>query len=679
MSVSPQEASSSPLLEVSNLKTHFSVGDGVIAKAVDGVSFSVKAGRTLAIVGESGCGKSQTAFSIIRLLESNGFHPGDGKVMFKGEDLLGKTEEEMQSIRGNKVSMIFQEPMASLNPLYRVSNQLSEPLIQHQGLSKKEARQRCIELLRLVGIPAPESRVDNHPHEMSGGMRQRVMIAMALACKPALLVADEPTTALDVTTQAQILRLIQDLQRETNMGTILITHDMGVVNQMADDVCIMYAGKVVEFGSRDEIFNNMQHPYTRRLLESIPGGADLKHKLHTIPGLVPSATSFPDVGCRFAGRCVEALPECTTTTPQHIVCGDSEGHRAACLLLEKEVDRSDASKKVPRVEKPEGGEVLVDIQGLKTHFPVKKGLLQRTVNHVRAVDGLDLRIRRGETLALVGESGCGKTTVGQSLLRLIEEAEGKVVFLGNDILSLSKKELKKLRKHMQLVFQDPIGSLSPRMRVSEIIAEGLLVHQPEINPVERKKRVDEVLSLVGLSPEVSNRFPHEFSGGQRQRIALARALILEPEFLILDEPTSALDVSVQAQILNLLEEIQIKRNLAYLFITHDLGVVEYLADHIAVMYLGRIVEQSKCEELFRQPKHPYTRVLLDAVPAISEERKPFAMIEGDVPSPLDPPSGCHFHPRCPKAKESCKSEYPPLKEHGGGRVACHYVEDDSDE
>lgn len=661
-----------PLLEVQNLKTHFRVDEGVVAKAVDGVNFTVREGRTLAIVGESGSGKSQTAFSIIRLLESNGYHPGESRILFKGSNLLDKSEEEMQKVRGNEISMIFQEPMSSLNPLYRVSNQLSEPLIQHQGMNKHEAYERSIELLRLVGIPAPESRVNNFPHEMSGGMRQRVMIAMALACKPTLLVADEPTTALDVTTQAQILRLMQDLQRETAMGVILITHDMGVVNQMADDVCIMYAGQVVEFGTREDIFSNMQHPYTRRLLESIPNSADLGHKLHTIPGLVPSATAFPEVGCRFAGRCVEALPECERRSPVSVECDDRQYHRASCLLLEGQYDRSEAAKKVPRIEKGEEGDLLVDVEDLRTHFPVKKGLLQRTVNHVKAVDGVNLKLRRGETLALVGESGCGKTTVGQSLLRLLEEATGKVVFMGEEILSLPRKGLKKLRKNMQLVFQDPIGSLSPRMKVSEIVAEGLLVHNPEITKEERKARVDDVLTLVGLSPEVSNRFPHEFSGGQRQRIALARALILEPEFLILDEPTSALDVSVQAQILNLLEEIQVKRNLAYLFITHDLGVVEYLADRIAVMYLGRVVEESECAELFAKPKHPYTRALLDAVPNISEEKRVFDMIEGDVPSPLNPPSGCHFHPRCPKAEDRCRQEYPALLEENGVKVACHF-------
>ena len=662
----------SPLLEVKDLKTHFHVDDGVVAKAVDGVSFSVRAGRTLAIVGESGCGKSQTAFSIIRLLEKNGFHPEGGSIQFNGEDLLAKSEKEMQKIRGNHISMIFQEPMASLNPLYRISTQLSEPLRQHQGMSRKEAYKRGIELLRLVGIPAPESRIDNYPHEMSGGMKQRVMIAMALACKPTLLVADEPTTALDVTTQAQILRLMKELQRETNMGTILITHDMGVVNQMADDVCIMYAGQVVEFGTREDIFSNMQHPYTRRLLESIPNSSDVGHKLHTIPGLVPSATDFPEVGCRFVDRCVEALEKCKTDCPGDFPCGDSPVHRASCHLLHCDQDRSEAAHKVPRPAKPEEGEVLVDISQLHTHFPVKRGLLQRTVNHVRAVDGVDLTIRRGETIALVGESGCGKTTVGQSILRMIAEAKGKVLFQGEDILAMTRKELKPLRKHMQLVFQDPIGSLSPRMKVGEIVAEGLIVHNPEIRPAERKKRVDNVLSIVGLSPEVSRRYPHEFSGGQRQRIALARALILEPEFLILDEPTSALDVSVQAQILNLLEEVQIKRNLAYLFITHDLGVVQYLADTVAVMYLGRIVEQSTCEELFRQPKHPYTRALLDAVPRVDTEKGEFIKIKGDVPSPLDPPEGCHFHPRCPKAEAICKTTYPPLEEEGDVRVACHF-------
>jgi len=662
---------SPPLLQVKNLKTHFTVDDGVVAKAVDGVDFSVHAGRTLAIVGESGCGKSQTAFSIIRLLERNGFHPDGSSILFNGAELLGKTEEEMQHIRGNQISMIFQEPMASLNPLYRVSNQLSEPLRQHQGMSAPAAYQRAIELLRQVGIPAPESRVDNYPHEMSGGMKQRVMIAMPLACRPALLVADEPTTALDVTTQAQILGLMQKLQKEINMGIILITHDMGVVNQLADEVCIMYAGQVVEYGTREDVFSNMQHPYTRRLLESIPSSSDISHKLHTIPGLVPSATAFPETGCRFADRCVEALDKCKTETPGDISCGTSDIHRAACHLLHATCDRSAAAHKDTRPEKPENGELLVEVANLHTHFPVKRGLLQRTVNHVRAVDGVDLRIRRGETIALVGESGCGKTTVGQSILRLIEEATGDVLFRGVNVLSRPRKELKGLRKHMQLVFQDPIGSLSPRMKVGQIVAEGLLVHAREVPRYERKKRVDDVLSLVGLSPEVSNRYPHEFSGGQRQRIALARALILEPEFLILDEPTSALDVSVQAQILNLLEKIQIKRNLAYLFITHDLGVVQYLADRVAVMYLGRIVEQATCEELFRNPRHPYTRALLDAVPRVGIHKSEFSRIEGDVPSPLDPPTGSHFLPRCPLAKDVCKTTYPPLEEADGRKVACH--------
>jgi len=666
------------LLEIDDLRTHFRVDDGVCARAVDGISFGVEAGRTVAVVGESGCGKSQTAFSIMRLLEGNGFHPEGSRIRFDGEDLLAKTEEEMQKIRGNRIAMIFQEPMASLNPLYRVSSQLSEPLRLHQFMSKKDAYARAIELLRHVGIPAPESRVDNFPHEMSGGMKQRVMIAMALACKPKLLIADEPTTALDVTIQAQILRLMQDLQTETNMAILLITHDLGVVNQLADDVCVMYAGRVVEFGTRDEVFSNMQHPYTRRLLESIPNSADVKHKLHTIPGLVPSATEFADEGCRFYGRCSERLPKCEHETPIASSCNASGKHQAFCHLLaaDANVDRSSATVKEPRPEKTQDDETLVEIKNLHTHFPVKRGLLQRVVNHVRAVDGVSISLRRGEALALVGESGCGKTTVGHSILRLLDEAKGTVMFNGSDVLAMPKKQLKGLRKEMQLVFQDPLSSLSPRMKISDIISEGLRIHSSELTAAACQDKVNDVLNLVGLSPEVGSRYPHEFSGGQRQRIALARALILEPELLVLDEPTSALDVSVQAQIINLLEAVQIRRNLAYLFITHDLGVVEYIADSVAVMYLGRIVEYATAKELFSAPKHPYTKALLEAVPRIGSEQGEFSKIAGDVPSPMDPPSGCHFHPRCPFAIDRCRSEYPALEVKQGRRVACHLVESD---
>ena len=661
------------LLNVENLVTHFDLGDGKVARAVDGISFALEAGRTLAIVGESGCGKSQTAFSIMRLLEANGYHDPSSRVLFEGEDLLRLPEARLQHIRGNRMAMIFQEPMASLNPLYRVRNQLSEPLRQHQQLSRREAGQRCIELLRHVGISAPESRVDNYPHEMSGGMKQRVMIAMALACRPKLLIADEPTTALDVTIQAQILGLMKELQQETGMAILLITHDMGVVNQMADDVCVMYAGRLAEQGTRDAIFGHMQHPYTRRLMASIPNRADRRYKLHTIPGLVPGASEFTTEGCRFADRCVERLEVCRQKTPAMRCCGEQAGHLASCHLLEGQghVNRAAAAIREIRPVKTVSDDILLSVHALNTYFPVKRGLLQRVVNHVRAVDGVSFDLRRGETLALVGESGCGKTTVGHSILRLLEETRGEVRFEGQHVLELPRAQARALRRRMQLVFQDPFGSLSPRLKVNAIVGEGLRVHEPRL-PIETlEERVADVLRLVGLSPEAGTRFPHEFSGGQRQRIAMARALILEPQLLVLDEPTSALDVSVQAQILNLLEEIQIRCNLSYLFITHNLGVVEYIADQVAVMYLGKIVERAPTATLFAAPRHPYTRTLLEAVPQIGGQQKGFSGIIGDVPSPLNPPTGCHFHPRCPMAMDICKREYPAHRIDAQGTIACH--------
>ena len=694
------------LLEVNNLKTHFRTGDGGVARAVDGISFTLDTGRTLAIVGESGCGKSQTAFSIMRLVEQNGFHAPESQILFDGNDLLKQSEPEMEKIRGNQAAMIFQEPMASLNPLYRIGRQLAEPLILHQGMTKPQARKRAVELLAQVGIPDPASRIDNFPHEMSGGMKQRVMIAMALACRPRLLIADEPTTALDVTIQAQILSLMKDLQRETGMAILLITHDLGIVNQMADDVCVMYAGKVAEYGPRHEIFHNMQHPYTRRLLESIPAATDIRHRLHSIPGMVPAATEFKP-GCRFADRCAERLEKCAAEESPAYACdplgvrtsksprnactcnGDLEVptpreiHLAFCHLLAPgcHADRAAASARQPRPPRKTGGEVLVAVRELRTHFPVKRGLLMRTVNHVRAVDGVSLELRRGETLALVGESGCGKTTAGQSILRLVSEARGEVLYAGQNVLELPKNRLRGLRRHMQIVFQDPFASLSPRLRVGEIIGEGLTVHEPTLSAAEREKRVAEALALVGMDASTVRRYPHEFSGGQRQRVAIARALILNPDFLVLDEPTSALDVSVQAQILNLLEDIQTRLGLAYLLITHDLGIVRHISDQVAVMYLGRIVEHAPTEALFRDPRHPYTRTLLDAVPKLGEQTG-FSKINGEVPSPLNPPAGCHFHPRCPRLANApadapwpakCATTYPDLLADGPHHTACFAV------
>ena len=668
------------LLEVDNLRTHFRVGRDQVAKAVDGISFQLAQGKTLALVGESGCGKSQTAFSIMRLIAENGFHPS-GNIRFDRKNLSSLAEDEMRVIRGNDIAMIFQEPMTSLNPLYRIGNQLEEPLRIHRMMQKIPARKRAIELLDRVGIPDPERRVDDFPHQLSGGMKQRVMIAMALSCEPKLLIADEPTTALDVTIQAQVLRLMADLQQQNGMAILLITHDMGIVNQMADRICIMYAGKIVEQGSREQIFDNLSHPYTRRLFESIPKPGDAPYLLNTIPGMVPPATEYGE-GCLFADRCQYTMEVCRVrdSAPYTI----DKNHSVNCHLYESGPPQkmTEDSVRRPAPKKVQDSQILLSIHALRTWFPVRKGIFRRVAEYVKAVDNVDLEIKRGSTVALVGESGCGKTTLGESILRLNREARGSVLFKNVDVMKLRTRELKKIRQHMQIIFQDPFGSLSPRMRIRDIVGEGLEVHFPHLDEKEVDAKVASVLMEVGLDKSVAERYPHEFSGGQRQRISIARSLILEPEFLVLDEPTSALDVSVQAQVLNLLRELQSKRSLTYLFITHNLSVVQYFSDVVAIMYLGRIVEYAPASELFSNPRHPYTRTLLEAVPSLGE-RKPFEPITGDVPSPLNPPAGCHFHPRCPLLRDEpensplrrkCQSQYPEKTRRGESFVACHAAE-----
>jgi peptide/nickel transport system ATP-binding protein len=667
------------LLRVNNLKTWFQVGLDKVAKAVDGVSFELEQGKTLALVGESGCGKTQTAFSLIRLIAENGYHPS-GEIIFNGKNISSYGEDEMRLLRGNEIAMIFQEPMTSLNPLYRIGNQLEEPLRLHRKMQKTETRKRAIDLLDRVGIPDPDKRIDDFPHQLSGGMKQRVMIAMALACEPKLLIADEPTTALDVTIQAQVLRLMSDLQQQTGMSILLITHDLGIVNQMADHLSIMYAGRIVEQGTREQIFTHLSHPYTRRLFESIPKPGDSKYYLNTIPGMVPPATEYGS-GCLFSDRCHLVMDKCKTTdSPAYKI---SQGHTVNCHLFEAGSTTALNKDRVAEPAPPRDlQEVLLSVRSLKTWFPVHKGILNRVVNHVRAVDGVSIDIRRGGTLALVGESGCGKTTLGESVLRLARNSGGEVLFQGQNIFTLESEELKQIRKHMQIIFQDPFGSLSPRMTVEDIVGEGLRVHYPKLTEQEKRDKIDKVLREVGLDASLMDRYPHEFSGGQRQRISIARALILEPEFLILDEPTSALDVSVQAQVLNLLRELQARRNLTYLFITHNLSVVQYMADNVAIMYLGRIVEYAPVRDLFENPTHPYTKSLLDAVPSLGE-RKKFSALVGDVPSPLNPPKGCYFHPRCPvllsapemsSLQNKCRTAYPESISIGNTCVACHAAE-----
>ncbi len=664
------------LLSIKNLATHFHAGPGKIARAVDGISFDLEQGKTLALVGESGCGKTQTAFSIIRLIAENGYHP-TGEILFQGQDLFKLNSEEMRHLRGNNIAMIFQEPMTSLNPLFRICDQLEEPLRQHLHIAKGASRKRAIELLERVGIPDPHKRIDDFPHQLSGGMKQRVMIAMALACKPKLLIADEPTTALDVTIQAQVLGLMSDLQKETGMAILLITHDMGIVNQMADDLCVMYGGRVAEYGSREQIFNKRTHPYTQQLFSSIPKLEKTEYLLDTIPGLVPSATEYSE-GCRFADRCSEVMDIChdRESKVHHI----SRNHQSVCHLLEKGSVRKQISKTDPLPTRKLENKPFVKIRDLKTYFPVRKGVFLRVVNHIRAVDNINLDIPKGSTVALVGESGCGKTTLGESILKLTPDAQGEVFYNDQNIMSLKGEPLKRFRKNLQIVFQDPFGSLQPRMTIERIVGEGLEVHHPMLSFEERSQKIAQVLEEVGLRASIMERYPHEFSGGQRQRIAIARALILEPKFLVLDEPTSALDVSVQAQVLNLLKELQVRHQLTYLFISHNLSVVRYMADIVAIMYLGKIVEQAPVDDLFQNPRHPYTRSLLDSVPTL-ENRKPFKPLIGDVPSPLNPPMGCHFHPRCPvylnEEKGStlalkCTSQYPEQTGDKHNFVACHH-------
>ncbi len=543
--MSAANPSTAPLLQVRGLRTAFRQ-DGQTSMAVDGVSFDLARGETLALVGESGSGKSVTAMSILRLLPyPAASHPG-GEVLFRGKDLLTASDAELRAVRGNDITMVFQEPMTSLNPLHTVEKQVGEILALHKGLRGKAARARIIELLELVGIRQPAERLSAYPHQLSGGQRQRVMIAMALANEPDLLIADEPTTALDVTVQAQILALLADLKQRLGMAMLFITHDLGIVRRIADNVCVMTGGQIVERGPVAGVFAAPQHPYTRKLLHAEPKGE-----------AAPVAASAPVV--------VEAGP-------------------------------------------------------VKVWFPIRKGFLRRVTGHIKAVDGVSLRLRQGETLGVVGESGSGKTTLGLALLRLIQ-SEGPIVVLGQRIDGVGARQLRPLRQRMQVVFQDPYGSLSPRMSVAEIIAEGLLVQQPGMPLAAQRQKVAEALHEVGLDPATMDRYPHEFSGGQRQRIAIARAMALEPSFVILDEPTSALDMSVQAQIVDLLRDLQRRKNLSYIFISHDLKVVKALANTIMVMQNGVVVEQGLASDVFASPKTGYTRALfaaafnIDAAPA----------------------------------------------------------------
>lgn len=661
----------STLLKVDNLVTRLRNG----VRIVDDISFSIKQGETFALLGESGCGKSMTALSLMRLLPDS-IHTESGEVLLDGGDILALPERDMREVRGGRMAMIFQEPGLSLNPVMTVGAQIAEALELHQDLHGAAADARCIELLEQVGIPDAPRRLHEYPFRLSGGMKQRVMIAMALAGQPKLLVADEPTTALDVTIQAQVLQLLRDTQKQNGMALLLITHDLGVVAQMAHQVAVMYAGHIVEMASRDQLFSVPAHPYTQKLFAALPDTARSGQPLAAIPGNVPPLHDIPKA-CRFAPRCDQAWALCHEQAPEWTTLEEGRGVR--CHLYSASV--ADSRLPVAESEQGEGGPAsgdyplqaashkLLQVENLQVHFPIRTGILQRTVGQVKAVDGVSLTIAPGRTLALVGESGCGKTTAGKALLQLLRPTAGSVRFLDNELTALDAQALRRQRAGMQMVFQDPYASLNPKMRVAEILEEGMDALGIADNSGERQKRIDELLDKVGLPQETKWRYPHEFSGGQRQRIAIARALAVNPQLLICDEPTSALDVSVQAQILNLLKSLQQELGLSYLFITHNLAVVEYLAHEVCVMYLGRIVERGTADEVLHHAQHPYTQALLSAVPRMDGQGVEAVRLPGDMPSPANPPQGCHFHPRCPHVMPVCRSVYPAAT----GTNATHQV------
>ncbi|HTZ77662.1 MAG TPA: dipeptide ABC transporter ATP-binding protein [Stellaceae bacterium] len=671
-----------PVLEVRGLKTQFFTDEGVV-RAVDGVSFSVAAGETLGIVGESGSGKSVTALSLMRLLEEPSRIVA-GSIKFQGRDVLAMGPAELQAFRGGDVAMVFQNPMTSLNPVLRLARQLVETMVVHGGYAVDEATQRSIKLLGRMGITAPERAIRSYPHQFSGGMRQRVVLAMGMSNEPALLIADEPTTALDVTIQAQILELLRELNRDFGTAIVLISHDLGVIANVCSRVVVMYAGEVVEEGPTDEILSNPRHPYTWALINAVPRldhHAPGSKRLTTIEGAPPDPLNYP-AGCRFAARCPFRVDKCEQHPSLEPV---APGRRARCWVTQADTPLTAPAETItasaPRFEQGQAatlarGQRLLEVRGLKKYFALPSAGFFEPHKLVHAVDGIDLDVAQGETVGLVGESGCGKSTLARVLIRIYEPSDGSISFAGQDITHAKASEIRPLRRRMQMVFQDPYSSLNPRMTVGEILGEPMRFHGLVQNGAEAKARIDEILGVVGLNPKAANRYPHEFSGGQRQRISIARALAVRPDFIIADEPISALDVNIQAQIINLLVDLQERFGLTYLFIAHDLAVVRHISDRIVVLYLGKVMEVAPAEELFAAPLHPYTRHLISAVPipdAAAERRRQHLRLAGEPPSAVDPPSGCRFRTRCPIAKPVCAETAPPLAAAGDGHlVACHY-------
>src|SRR5579875_2873614 len=690
-----------PVLEIDDLSTHIQLTRSVV-QAVGNVSLHIDQGETLGLVGESGCGKSMTGLSIMGLLPPGGSVVG-GSIKLEGRELVGLPEAERRRLRGNEIAMIFQDPLTSLDPTKTIGYQVAEPVRLHRSATKHQALERATEVLTMVGLPRPKERLGDYPHQLSGGLRQRVMIAMALACEPKLLIADEPTTALDVTIQAQILALLDDLKDRLGMAMLLITHDMGVIAGHADRVNVMHAGRLMETADTTTLFGHMHHPYTQALLASIPRLAqDNTQRLASIPGLPPDL-SHPPAGCRFAARCPRADDKCQTDEPPligpglshqfacwHPVDGPLEvaaanGSAAASADGAGGAEGAGAAARVLHVAEPPAGldvpsgqpdAALLEVRDLVKEFPVTAGaILQRRVGAVHAVSGVSFTVNQGETFGLVGESGCGKTTIGRLVVALEKPNSGSVSLNGTNVSAMSGGELRRRRKDLQLMFQDPYSSLDPRMRVGAIIREPLTI-QHVGSRREQQDRVFELLDEVGLPRNAVERYPHEFSGGQRQRIGLARALTLNPRVIVADEPVSALDVSIRAQVLNLMKRLQADHGLTYIVISHDLAVVKYMADRIGVMYLGKMVELGSGEDIYQRAAHPYTAGLIATIP-VPEPQEARARdkvgITGELPSPIDPPSGCRFRTRCPFAQEVCAAEEPPLRPFGPGHVAaCHF-------
>jgi oligopeptide/dipeptide ABC transporter ATP-binding protein len=683
------------LLSVQGLEVVYHTQEGVLP-ALHDVSFDVQPGEIVGIVGESGCGKSTVASALLRLLPPNGQITA-GQLRFKDDDLRALSPEELRELRGQELAMIFQDPMTSLNPVFSIGTQMLDVGQAHPNgawYDREELRRGAIAMLDRMGIPDAAERISYFPHQFSGGMRQRIMIALALMLRPALLIADEPTSALDVTLEAQILELMKNLRQTYQTAILFISHDLGVIAQLCDRVIVMYAGRVVEQGDVLSIFEQPQHPYTQALMASVPSRKHHGERLVTIPGRVPSLSNLPP-GCKFADRCPHAQEVCQQYEPRYLQLGNrhirchiydpTSGYEAVAptLLGLQPLDPPKAILNVPEEVRQLTADnrgrngSLIALNDVSTYFYDRRNfvsqLLRRKRSVVRAVDEVSLNIQRGEVIGLVGESGSGKTTLGKAILRLVPLTGGQIIYNGQDITQVNSAELRRLRSRMQMIFQDPYSSLSPRLRVSYLLTERYTIHG--IPPAEQYS-VAELLAMVGLSTEQAAKYPHELSGGQARRVSIARALALHPEFLVADEPTSGLDVSVAASILNLMKDLAKQLGLTYLVITHNLNVVGYISDRVAVMYLGKLVEVGPTNQIFEAPAHPYTVALLSAIsePDPRQRRSEQRLLLSDeIPSPKNPPPGCRFHTRCPFAEARCQAETPPLEEiEPGHRVACHF-------